>query len=52
VEPTLLGGENQRHPSLAAVDVRDFDARQRAAWRERQLLRVTNWRNRPKAELA
>jgi hypothetical protein len=26
VEPTSLGGENQRRPSLPMVDVHDFDA--------------------------
>jgi hypothetical protein len=51
VEPTSLGGENQRRLSLPIVDVHDFDVRNHAANRERQLVSVTNWRNRPVADL-
>ena len=31
------------------VDVHDFDAPKHGAWRERQFVSVTNWRNRPGA---
>jgi hypothetical protein len=49
VELTSLSGENQRRPSPPIVDGHDFDARKYAAWRERQLVSATNWRNRPQA---
>jgi len=52
VEPTSLGDENQRRPSLPIVDVHDFDARKHGARRERQLVSVTNWRNRPIAAVS
>jgi len=52
VEPTSLGGENHRCPSLPIVDVRDFDARKHAALRVRQLVSVTNWRNRPHPDIS
>jgi hypothetical protein len=47
VEPTSLGGENKQRPLLPIVGVRDFDAGMHAACRERRLVSVTNWRNRP-----
>jgi len=49
VEPTSLGGENERRPSIPIADVHDFDSRKHAAWRELQLVSLMNWRNRPVA---
>jgi len=48
VEPTSLGGENKQRPLLPIVGVRDFDAGMHAACRERRLVSVKNWRNRPR----
>ena len=51
VTSTKCGGENEQRPLLPIVGVRDFDAGMHAACRERRLVSVTNWRNRPEASV-